>query len=71
MSLVQTTPGKTASLLRTMKAVAWSFVGLRKGSEYQQDMAQLNPLHVIAVGIAGCFALVISLMFFVHWVVAK
>jgi len=51
--------------------VAWSFVGLRKGSEYQQDIAQLNPLHIIAVGIAGCFLFVVALMFFVQWVVGK
>ena len=59
-----------SSLWRTVKAVAWSFVGLRKGSDYQEDIARLNPLHVIVVGIAGCFAFVIGLMFFVRWVVA-
>ena len=67
MSLPQ--PVKTVSLWRAIKAVAWSFVGLRKGAEYQEDIAKVNPLHVIAVGIAGCFIFVVGLMFLVRWVV--
>ena len=40
-----------SSLLRTIKMVAWSFIGLRKGSEFEQDI-KMNPLHIVAVGIA-------------------
>ena len=29
---------RKGSLLRTVRAVAWSLIGLRKGSEYQQDV---------------------------------
>ena len=71
------TPGKPAdkpiprgSLFRTLKAVLWSFVGLRKASEHEEDMVRLSPFHVIGVGLAVCFAMVIGLMFFVKWVVA-
>ncbi|MBC7437471.1 MAG: DUF2970 domain-containing protein, partial [Bdellovibrionales bacterium] len=32
------------SLLHTIRAVAWSFVGIRKNSGYQDDLAKLNPL---------------------------
>ena len=60
-----------ASVLRTFKAVAWSFFGVRKDSELPLDMAQLNPFHVIAVGLICCLALVVGLMVLVHWVVAK
>lgn len=70
MSVHVPSPHAKNSLWRTVKAVAWSFVGLRKGSDYQEDIARLNPLHIIAVGIAGCFVFVIGLMFFVRWVVA-
>lgn len=61
---------RKGSLLRTLVAVLWSFIGLRKGSEYREDLRRLNPLHVIAVGIALAFAFVIGLMVFVRWVVA-
>jgi hypothetical protein len=60
---------RKGSLLRTVRAVAWSLIGLRKGSEYQQDVEKLNPLHIIAVGLAAVFLLVISLIALVNWVV--
>jgi hypothetical protein len=62
---------RKGSFWRTVRAVAWSFVGLRKGSEYQEDMAQLHPVHIIVVGIAGCLVFVAALMFLVNWVVGK
>lgn len=62
---------RPGSLWRTIVAVAWSFFGVRKGSEYEQDIARLNPFHIIAVGIAACFLFVLALMLLVHWVVAK
>ncbi len=34
--------------------VAWSFLGIRKNSEFKKDLAQVNPFHVIAVGIRRC-----------------
>ena len=57
------------SFLRSVKAVAWSFVGIRKNSEYKEDLAQVNPFHVIVVGIAGALLLVGGLIALVHWVV--
>ena len=63
------TPKQKSSLLRTVKAVAWSFIGLRKGSEFEEDVKQLNPLHIVAVGIAGAVVLVLALVAVVHWVV--
>ena len=35
------------SFLQTLRAVLWSFLGLRRGSDHERDMAQLNPVHVI------------------------
>jgi hypothetical protein len=63
-------PKKGLNVWRTIKAVAWSFFGVRKGSDYQQDIQNLNPFTIIAVGIAACFAFVVALMLFVRWVVA-
>jgi hypothetical protein len=60
-----------ASLWRSVRVVAWSFVGIRKGSESQEDMARVNPFHIIGVGIAAAAFFVVSLVILVNWVVAK
>jgi len=57
------------SFFRTLKAVAWSFVGIRKNSEYQKDLSSINPLHVIIVGIGAALALVAGLVVLVNVVV--
>lgn len=58
-----------ASLWRTIKMVLWSFLGIRKSSEWQEDSAQANPFHVILVGFAGVILLIIGLVLLVNWVV--
>ena len=60
---------RKGSLLRTVRAVAWSLIGLRKGSEYQQDVEKLNPLHIVVVGLLAIFMLVIGLIVLVNWIV--
>ena len=61
----------TMSFGRSIKTVAWSFLGIRKHSEYQEDLARVNPLHVIVVAVGAVMTFVVGLMFFVNWVVAK
>lgn len=62
---------RKGSFWGTVKAVGWSFVGLRKGSDLEHDGARLNPLHIIIVGFAGVFVFVLALIVLVNWVVAK
>lgn len=57
------------SLWRTVKAVAWSFVGLRGSREFDQDVKKLNPLHIVLVGFVGVFVFVGALVALVNWVV--
>ena len=59
------------SVWRSIKLVAWSFLGIRSNTEYQQDLAQVNPLHVVAVGLVAVLMLVVGLVVLVNWVVAK
>lgn len=61
----------TASFWRSIRMVAWSFLGIRKNSEYQQDMASVNPIHIVVVAIGGVLVFVVGLIAFVNWVVAK
>lgn len=62
---------KKSSLGQSIKMVAWSFLGIRQNSAFQEDMAKVSLFHVIAVGIAGAFIFVIGLIALVNWVVAK
>lgn len=57
--------------LRSVKLVAWSLLGVRSKIGYQQDLAKVNPLHVIFVGLVCVLTMVVALMVFVNWVVAK
>jgi len=64
------TPTK-GSLWRTIVAVAWSFLGVRKSSEFQEDIARITPLHILGVGLVAGLLFVIALMVIVNLVVAK
>jgi hypothetical protein len=45
--------GRKASFGATMKAVFWSFFGIRKRSDYEKDSASLNPVHVVIAALIG------------------
>lgn len=55
--------------LRTVRAVAWSFLGIRKGSGLEDDMRQLNPLHVVITALVVVALVVAGLITLVHWIV--
>ena len=63
--------GRKGSFAQTFKAVAWSFFGVRKASEYEKDVTQLNPLHVIVAGIVAAVVFVVALVLLVQWVVGS
>ena len=62
---------RKASFLATIKAVFWSFFGVRKRSDYESDAANLNPVHVIIAGIIGAIVFILILMTIVRVVLAK
>ncbi len=69
---VQTSTHKPkGSIFRTVKAVMWSFVGLRARGDYEQDIAQLNPVHIVVVGFVAVGVFVGSLIMLATWVVGK
>ncbi len=59
------------SFAATVKAVFWSFFGVRKKSDYESDAAHLNPLHVIIAGVIGVLIFIATLVLIVKVVVAK
>ena len=62
---------RKGSFLRTLQAVAWSFFGVRKGSDLEKDVSQLNPVHVIIAGLCGAVLLIVVLLLVVNWVLAS
>lgn len=61
---------RKGSFMQTLKAVFWSFFGVRKASDHAKDVAQINPIHVIVAGILGGILFVLGLVLVVRWVVA-
>ena len=64
-------PVSKTSWLRTIQAVLWSFVGLRKNADYQQDLEKLTPFHIIGVAIVAALLFVLGLIALVNWVVVQ
>ena len=62
---------RKASFGATVKAVFWSFFGVRKQRDYDKDAAQLNPVHVIIAGLIGAAIFIVVLLIIVKSVVAK
>jgi hypothetical protein len=61
---------RRSSPWQAFKAVAWSFFGVRRAADYERDVNQLNPLHVIVAGLVAAALFVLALVLLVQWVVA-
>jgi hypothetical protein len=62
---------RKASFGATLKAVFWSFMGIRKRSDYEHDSANLNPVHLIIAALIGVLVFIGVLVTVVKFVVAK
>jgi hypothetical protein len=62
---------RRGSLLQTMRAVAWSFFGVRRSADYAEDVQKLNPVHVVIAGIAGAALFIAVLVLLVRWVIGS
>lgn len=60
---------RKGSFWQTFKAVAWSFFGVRKASGYEEDVARINPVHVVITGILVGLLFVLGLVWLVQWIV--
>jgi hypothetical protein len=57
-----------SSYLRVAKTVFWSFFGIRRKADYQDDVTQLKPVQVIVAGLLGAILLVGMLVLLVYLV---
>jgi len=62
---------RPVSFWQTARAVAWSFFGVRRGADYEKDVARLNPVHVIIAGVIGAALFVLVLVLLVQWVIGS
>jgi len=60
---------RPASFKRTLLAVLWSFFGVRKAKDLERDVSELNPLHVVIVGVIVAALFVGVLFALVQWVI--
>lgn len=60
---------RKGSILGTVRAVLWGFLGVRRNTDFQNDIASLNPIHIIVVGVVMAMLFVLGLIALVNWVV--
>jgi hypothetical protein len=56
---------------KSMRAVFWGFLGVRKGQGQEEDMASLTFVHVIIAGVVGVIIFMTILLLIVKAVLAK
>ncbi len=61
---------KKSSFWQSMKAVMWSFLGVRKQSGLQEDVASLSFVHIIIAGVVGALIFMAILLLIVKAVVS-
>ena len=57
--------------MQTVRAVAWSFLGIRRSSGLEEDVQKLNPVHLIIGGVVGAALFVATIVLLVRWVVSS
>jgi hypothetical protein len=62
---------RKGSLWRTVRAVGGSFFGVRKARDLERDASELNPLHVVIVGVIAAALFIVALIVLVNWVIAS
>lgn len=55
-------------MFRAFKAVFWSFFGVRKGIDYDQDSIALTPAQVIVAGLVSALVFIFSILLLVYFV---
>ncbi|HEU4457963.1 MAG TPA: DUF2970 domain-containing protein [Methylibium sp.] len=62
---------RRGSFAQTLKAVGWSFFGVRRSADYERDVNQLNPVHVLVAGVVAAAVFIVVLLLLVRWIVGS
>ena len=60
-----------ASFLYSLRAVFWSFFGLRRKSDFDADSGKLDPVHILIAALIGLACFIGLLLTVVKMVVSK
>ncbi len=71
MSDLKQAAARKGSLGQTVRAVGWSFFGVRRSADQAQDIQKLNPVHVVITGVLGAVVFIAALVLLVRWVVGS
>jgi len=61
---------KKSGFLKSMKAVLWAFLGVRKKAGLQDDVASLSFVHIIIAGVFGALVFMAILLLIVRAVLS-
>ena len=59
---------RKGSVVETVLAVLWGFLGVRRKADYQRDVARLTPIHLMVAGVVMALVFVGTLILIVNWV---
>lgn len=71
MSDLKQAAARRGSLLQTLRAVAWSFFGIRRSTGLAEDVQKLNPVHLVIAGLLAAAVFIGALVLLVRWVVGS
>ncbi len=71
MSETEQSSKGSGTFFQTMRTVAWSFFGVRKAVDHENDVSKLNPAHVVVAGVIGALVLILILASVVSWVLSS
>ena len=61
-------PVPKSSPLRVFKTVFWSFFGVRRRTDNENDFAGITPVQIIVAGVVGAVIFVTTLMMLVRFI---
>ena len=67
--MVEKRRGPKSAPLRVFKTVFWSFFGVRRRTDNQDDFAGITPVQIIVAGVIGAVIFVTSLITLVRFIV--
>jgi len=71
MNLEGSSPPRRAGFLTALLAVFWSFLGIRRRSDYETDATRLSMGQVVAAGLIGGAVFVLGVLALVRFALWK
>jgi len=68
---LRTAVQRKGTFWQSLRAVAWSFFGVRKSKDYENDLKQLNPVHLVIAGLLAAAVFIGVLIALVNWVLSS